>query len=88
MRYIAYAVHDQKADSFMMPFFFPNDNLAIRGFTDAINDKNTPFGKHPADYTLFSIGQYNELKGELVQTDNTPIGNGVEYLKQTTTQES
>lgn len=80
MKYEVFAVHDQKAEAFMMPFFQPNENLAIRGFSDACQNEKTPFGQHPQDYTLFKIGEYSDLKGEITPITLKVIGNGVEYL--------
>lgn len=81
MKHAIYVVYDQKAEAYMTPFFMGNDNTAIRGFSDAINNPETPFGKHPHDYTLFCIGEYSDALGEISPTAPRSIGNGVEYIR-------
>ena len=82
MKLKVFVVHDEKAEAFMSPFFLATDAMAIRGFADAVNNPDTPFGKHPSDYTLFCIGEYSEQKGEIKAIAKRSIGNGVEFLNQ------
>lgn len=60
MKLKAYAVRDLKAGAYSVPFFSLNDNTALRTATDWANDTNHPFGKHPEDYELFSLGTYDD----------------------------
>lgn len=78
MKYKVYVVHDSKADAFMMPFFMNEDEQAIRGFQDQVNNPETPFHNHAADYTLFRIGKYSEETGDLESQDKVCLVNGVE----------
>ena len=77
---LIFTVYDQKAVTFMPPFFVPSKGLAIRAFEDCINSEDHHFGKHPADYTLFSLGSFDTDLGEFVLTDRISVGNGVEFL--------
>lgn len=79
MKLNVYAVHDSKAEAYMNPFFLQNDNMAIRGFSDAVNG-DTPINKHPSDYTLFHIGNYSEVSGSIEPVEPKSLGNGVAYL--------
>nr|UXQ88100.1 MAG: nonstructural protein [Microvirus sp.] len=76
-----YTVHDVKGETFMPPFFVPSKGLAIRAFEDCINSPDHHFGKHPADYTLFSLGYFDTDTGEIVQADRVSVGNGIEFVK-------
>lgn len=65
-----YSVFDSKAVFFGQPFFDPNlnDGSAIRNFSDAVNDGSNPnnmWHKHPEDYSLFYIGDFDSTSGEL-----------------------
>lgn len=82
MKINVYTVYDEKAEAFMSPFFMGTDNLAKRGFADAINNPETPFGKHPQDYTLFCIGEWSDSKGEITPITKRTLGNGVEFTSQ------
>lgn len=66
-----YAVFDAKAAFFGQPFFGQNDGSAIRDFSDAVNDGSNPnnmWHKHPEDFSLFYLGDFDNLSGEI-----TPI---------------
>lgn len=61
-----FAIFDKASASFSRPFFELTKGLAIRTFTDAVNDANSPFGKYPQDFTLFYLGVFDDQSGELV----------------------
>lgn len=75
------SVFDSKAEAFMQPGFAQSRGAATRDFSTMINDGKSIFSKHPGDFTLFEIGEWDELKGVLIPA-KTPIsyGVGVEYL--------
>ena len=77
---LIFTVYDTKAETYMPPFFVPSKGLAIRAFEDCINSQDHHFGKHPADYTLFSLGHFDTDHGEFILTDRISIGNGVEFI--------
>lgn len=55
-----YAIHDAKAQRYTTPFQHPNDEAAMREFSDNAINPDYPFIKHPADYSLFRIGTYDD----------------------------
>lgn len=63
MKLLAYSVYDLKALIFHPPFFMPTDGAALRAFTDTANDLNTSIGRHPADFVLFCVGEYDDQTG-------------------------
>lgn len=68
MKLLVFSVRDSKAEAFTRPFFAQTRGMAVRGFRDAVNgDQNEPIAKHPEDFTLFHIGEFDELTGELVK---------------------
>jgi len=77
-----FSIHDQKANAYITPFFLPNEGMAIRAFSDSINDPNHAFSRHPDDYTLFEIGTFGDTEGHLEpHTKPVSLGNGVQYVK-------
>lgn len=66
MKLIALAVWDDKAEAYLPPFFVAAPGQGIRLFTDGCNDKESPFGKHPSDYRLYRLGEFDDSSGELV----------------------
>lgn len=62
---IAFSIYDSKAECFSPPFFRPAPGQAIRDFTDLANDPNTTIGKHPSDYGLYRIGEFDDGNGSI-----------------------
>ena len=82
MRYNVYAVYDSVAKAHMMPMYFHNHAQAERSFSDAINDEGSNFNKHPEDYVLTHIGNWDDESGKIepIEVLET-MGTGVKYLR-------
>lgn len=65
MKLKAFSVFDEKAQAYVAPFFMPEMAMAARVFGDAINNPEHDFGRHPEDYTLFLIGEFDVLTGTI-----------------------
>lgn len=65
MKLQIFAVFDKQSGAFGRPFFEPTKGMAIRTFSDATADGASPFAKHPHDYLLFHIGEYDDGPGLL-----------------------
>lgn len=64
-----FAVLDSKAAMFGNPFFDQQEGSAIRNFSDAVNDSSNQhnmWNKHPEDFSLFNIGEFDNCSGELI----------------------
>lgn len=77
-----FCIYDSAASCYQSPFAVPNKGSALREFADACNNKDTFLAKHPADYTLFLMGTFDEVTGEFI-LEKTPIRMGVaiEFVK-------
>lgn len=60
-----YSVRDLASGTFNQPWCDMKDEVAIRGFSQAVNN-NDIMGFRPADFQLFQIGTLDLDKGELV----------------------
>jgi len=65
----AYTVYDVKSLTYSPPFFAVSHGAAVRMFSDIANDTNTSVGRHPADYSLYCIGQFNDAVGVMLPND-------------------
>lgn len=65
MKNLIFTIFDSKAEAFTKPFFMATVGTAIRAFSDALQDEKSDFARHSEDYTLFQIGEFDELKGVL-----------------------
>ena len=64
MKKVYYAVFDKKADMYSQPFLEVKDGTAIRAVQDiVINNKDHAFAKHPSDFSLHRLGEFDEQTG-------------------------
>lgn len=59
----AFSVYDSKADVFGAPFLMKKQAEALRAWATVTEEKETAYSKHPADYTLFEMGEYDDNSG-------------------------
>jgi hypothetical protein len=71
-----FSVYDTKAEAYHQPFCTTTQSLAIRSFMDTANDESTSIGKHPADFTLFYMGEYDDHTASF-NLEDTKISLGV-----------
>jgi len=77
-----FSIYDSKAVTYNTPIFLPQEGQAIRIFDDMVNRTDSEIGKHPEDYTLFTLGDFNDETG-LITSLNTPksLGTALEFVK-------
>ncbi len=82
MQHRMFSVFDSKAAAHLPPFFFPETAMAVRVFTDCVNDDGHAFGKHPGDYTLFEFGVWDDAKCVVeCYPSALAVGNGLEFVE-------
>lgn len=82
MKHNVYTIYDCKAEAYLQPFQMQKKGQAIRAFENTVNDPNTQFHKHPADYTLFEIGEYDDSTGNYAMWDaKINLGLATEFLR-------
>ena len=82
MNLMIFAIRDQKTDQFANPMFLITKAHAIRSFADAINEKdaNNQLRKHPEDFEMFHLGEYNTNTGEIIPTRPTSVATATELF--------
>lgn len=76
-----FTIYDDKAKAYLPPFFLPEVGQAIRTFADCVNDPKGEhaFSRHPADYTLFLVGEFDQSSGRMeVALALEALANGLE----------
>ncbi len=81
MKHKMFVIYDSKANAFMQPWFLTQEGMAQRAFSDCVNDSDHNFGRHPEDYTLFNIGDFDDQNAKIQSTTPITMGNGIQYLK-------
>lgn len=68
-----YAIYDAKISQYRLAIFDIEDGGGMRQFSDAVNDStpNNPWNKHPEDYSLWFVGEFDTNNGKL--KDSVPI---------------
>ena len=75
-----FAIHDIKADLYGPPFYMTTQGEALRAFSDLADDPQTTVGRHPGDYRLMLIGEWDNVKGKLQQLEeNVNLGFASDY---------
>nr|UXQ88114.1 MAG: nonstructural protein [Microvirus sp.] len=65
MKMKIYVIFDSKIEAYHNPFFAQADREALTMIYETAKDPKTTFNKYPEDYTLFYIGNYNQLEGTI-----------------------
>lgn len=80
MNYKMFSVFDSKVGSFARPFFMSSKGEALRAWQDLVNDPQTQFCKHAADFTLFILGEFDDITASYTPlTAPESLGCALEY---------
>jgi hypothetical protein len=55
-----YTIYDIKAKVYNKPFYVINEQVAIRMANDLLTDKSADVSKHPEDYVMIELGEYDD----------------------------
>jgi hypothetical protein len=58
-----YTVHDSKAETFARPVFQNTVGEAVRAFSDECSNEHSMLNKHPEDFNLYKLGEYDQGTG-------------------------
>lgn len=75
-----FALYDMKTGAFGVPFFMRHTGEALRAAADLAADPNTVPGRHPADFSLMLIGEFDDATGLLVPQQPASLGTLVSML--------
>lgn len=64
MKYPIFSIRDSKV-GFMSPTVDVNAPSAVRNFEHAASQASSLFSSHPADYSLYKIGDFDSDSGEI-----------------------
>lgn len=76
-----FSIFDTKGEAFCLPFYKQTKGLAIRDFTDAIKDPQSPYSKYPSEFIMYEIGEYDDSSGSLLNYEvNVLVGHGSDFI--------
>lgn len=65
-----YAIYDRAIEAYGQPIFVKAQGQAIRSFMDECKNQESQFNKHPEDYELYYIGEYDETTASITNNMN------------------
>ena len=74
-----FTVFDMAAKMFLEPFFAPTVEVAIRGFSEACRNPDHNFNRHPEDFALYHIGEYDATSAVIVPFEARKVAMASSY---------
>lgn len=65
-----YAIKDQAIEAFSQPFFVQAQGQAVRMFMDESKNEQSQINRHPADFELWYLGEFDEQTGTITGAAN------------------
>jgi len=80
-----FSVYDSKVEAFLPPLFMKSKGEFLRAFTEACSERSSMFSKHPADYTAFEVGSWDDSSCTFTLLA-TPVSLGLalDFVKEST----
>lgn len=75
-----FSVFDSKAELYRSPFYMNTVGEALRAFQDLANDSQSQVAKHPGDYQLVQIAEYDDATGKFFEVFKE-LGFAKDYVK-------
>jgi len=66
MKLNVFTIFDEKAQAYNVPFFQSHVGQAIRSFSDLVQDPKSTLQKHPSDFSLYHIGEFDDGDARIV----------------------
>lgn len=68
MKLFVIAARDNAVQAYMQPSFVTHTGAAVRAFSDHCKDSSSDFAKHPEDFDLYLLGEFDDSSGEFINT--------------------
>lgn len=72
------SIYDKATRCYMRPFFCVTLSHGTRLFSDLLTEPNHEVSRHPEDYSLFYIGEWDDQTGSIVSVPAEHICNAHE----------
>jgi len=77
----AFSVHDKAVTAFAQPFYARHVGEAVRSFTDLVNDPQTSVSRHPEDFVLYAVGEFDDSSGRFVVVEPQRLVSALEVIR-------
>lgn len=79
MNKILCVIRDLKSLSYGSPCIFGGPNEAVRSFCDLLDDKQTLLGRHPSDFQLVHVADWDDIEGVVTPVEHAVLVDGASY---------
>lgn len=76
-----FAIRDRQLNAYMQPFFAPTAGAATRSFRDIVNEQGHALNKHPEDYELWHLGEYDDNNGHITNGELKQIALAINLIE-------
>lgn len=80
MKLRAYTIYDNKALIYHPPFYSSTDAQGMRHLSDLANDQQTSIGRHPADYSLYFVGEWDDQSAAFTPITAVHVSNAIDHV--------
>ena len=80
MKLGVYAVLDNASGVYDGPVPAATDQVALRNFTEMAKNVESPIGKHPSDFSLWRVGEWNDGTGEITPEVKSCLAYAVDLI--------
>ncbi len=88
MKKSIYSVLDTVAQEHGNLFLLKNDQLASKEFGTAVQKGDSPWSKHPSDFTLMNLGEFDTETGKISQDQIKVVATASQFVENTQVQQS
>lgn len=81
---IVCTVRDTAVQAFMPPFFSRHMGEAMRSFGDLVRDPQSNVSRHPTDFHLYLLGEYDDVTGIFTTSEPQRMASAQEFTQTTT----
>lgn len=77
----SFSIRDNKAETYDLPFQRPNVSVAIRSCIDSLDRADSMWSKHPEDFALYHVGEWDDTAGKHSEQAPVHIINLIELIE-------
>lgn len=81
MKLICCSVRDSAVQAYMPPFFSRHLGEAMRSFGDLCRDPQSNVSRHPSDFHLYLLGEYDDVTGIITAAEPQRMASATEFVQ-------
>lgn len=70
IKHKVFVLKDEKSETYGYPVVSQSTGVFLRDLSDRARDGQSMFSKHPMDFSIFEIGEYDPDKGTLIPRES------------------